>query len=143
MSGAHEQASALARLRDRYGLSVVAANAVALMLASWTPGDDMIRTGILSGHAEHLIAYALSGAVMYVMLAPRFAAASIVAAIVAYAGLLELGQVFVPGRHAAVADFLFSTTGAVVGIVSCIVGGLARIKSRARKGEAVKEGKRR
>ena len=104
------------------------------------PGDDMIRTGILSGHAEHVIAYALSGAVMYAMLAPRFAAAYIVvAAIVAYAGLLELGQLFVPGRHAAVADFLFSTTGAVVGIVSCIVGGLAGIKSRARKGEAVKE----
>jgi hypothetical protein len=142
VSGAREQASALARLRDRYGVGVVAANAVALMLASWTPGDDMIRTGILSGHAEHVIGYALSGAVMY-GLAPRFAAAYIVAAIVAYAGLLELGQLFVPGRHAAVADFLFSTTGAVVGIVSCIVGGLARIKFSARTGEAVKEGKRR
>ena len=139
MSSACEQASALARLRDRYGLGVVAANALALMLASWTPGEDMIRTGVLSGHAEHVIAYALSGAVMYAMLAPRFAAAYIVAAIVAYAGLLELGQLFVPGRHAAVEDFLFSTTGAVVGIVSCIVGGLARTKSRARKGEAVED----
>jgi VanZ family protein len=133
----------LARLRDRYGLHVVAANTVALMLASWTPGDDMIRTGILSGHAEHVIAYALSGAVMYAMLAPRFAAACIVAAIVAYAGLLELGQMFVPGRHAAVADFLFSATGAVIGIVLCMAAGLARIKSRARKGVAEEESKRR
>jgi hypothetical protein len=139
VSSAHQQASALAKLRDRYGVRVVAANAVVLMLASWIPGEDMIRTGVLSGHAEHVIAYALSGAVMYAMLAPRFAAAYIVAAIVAYAGLLELGQQFVPGRHAAVEDFVFSTTGAVIGIVSCIVGGLASTKSRARKGEAMKD----
>jgi VanZ family protein len=111
----------LAAFRDRFGYHAAAANAAALMLASWTPGDAMIRTGKFSGHAEHLIAYALSGAIVYALLAQRHATGYIVAAIVGYAGLLELGQALVPGRHAALEDFLSSATGAIIGIAACII----------------------
>lgn len=97
---------------------LVAANMLALLIASWTPGEEMIRTGVLSGRMEHLLAYGISGAFTFAMLAERCALAWIAIALVAYAGLLEFGQAFVPGRHAKLADFLFSAIGAVLGVIA-------------------------
>jgi VanZ family protein len=37
-------------------------------------------------------------------------------AVVAYAAVLELGQIFIPGRVASLADFAASSAGAVLGI---------------------------
>jgi VanZ family protein len=108
-------------LRERFGNHIVAGNALVLLLASWTPGDEMIRTEILSGHAEHVTAYALSGALMCAMLVGRYTTWWIAATLVAYAGIPELGQMFVPGRHAAFEDFLFSATGAFGGVIACAV----------------------
>lgn len=107
------------QLRDRFGYHVVATNALALLFLSWIPGVHMIRTGILSGHAEHVIAYGLSGVLTVAMLAERHAAWWIAAALVAYSFILELGQMFVPGRHAAFEDFFFSSAGAAVGVIAC------------------------
>ena len=104
-------------LSDRFGNLLVAANALILMLASWTPGRFMMRTGIISGHAEHTLAYALSGVLMYSVWAGRFTAWQAAAMLSGYAGVLELGQVLVPGRHAGFDDFLFSTAGACAGVL--------------------------
>jgi VanZ like family len=108
-------------LTHRFGIGLVAANALALMLAAWTPGNYMVRSGIFSGHVEHSVAYCLSGAFMFAVLARRYAAWRVAAALVAYAGVLELGQLFVPGRHSGVDDFLFSAASAVVGVMGCAV----------------------
>jgi VanZ family protein len=35
----------------------------------------------------------------------------IVASLCAYAGILELGQMYIPGRHAAVLDWIASSSG--------------------------------
>ena len=102
-------------LIDRFGGWLVAANALALMLASWTPGKYVVRSGFLSGHVEHTVAYTASGAFMCAVLAGRYAAWQVAAALVAYAGVLELGQLIVPGRHAGIDDFLCSAGGAVAG----------------------------
>ena len=104
-------------LIDRFSAWLVAANALALMLASWTPGSYMVRSGY-SGHFEHIIAYALSGAFMFAVLAGRYAAWQVAASLVGYAGILELGQIFVSGRHAGIDDFLFSAAGAIAGVVA-------------------------
>ena len=106
-------------LTDRFGNALVAANALALMIASWMPRDYMVRTTMFSGHVEHTIAYSLSGAFMFAVLAGRYAAWQVAAALVAYAGVLEVGQLFVPGRHSGFDDFLFSAAGAVVGVLAC------------------------
>jgi VanZ family protein len=106
-------------LTDRFGNWLVAANALVLMLASWMPRDYMVRTTFLSGHIEHAIVYALSGAFMFAVLAGRYAAWQVAAALAAYAGLLELGQLFVPGRHAAIDDLFYSAAGAVAGVMAC------------------------
>ena len=79
----------------------------------------MPRSGNLSGQVEHLLAYSLSGALMLAMLAERHAAWRVAMALVAYAGLLEFGQIFVPGRHAALGDFYFSAAGVLVGVIAC------------------------
>jgi VanZ family protein len=110
-------------LADRYGNLLIAANALILMLASWTPGRFMMRSGIFSGHVEHALAYALSGVLIYVVAARRFAAGRFAAwraaaLLSAYAGVLELGQIFVPGRHAGIDDFLSSATGAAAGVLA-------------------------
>jgi hypothetical protein len=103
-------------LTDRFGYALIAANAAALMLASWTPGDYMVRSGVLSGHEEHTVAYVLSGAFMFAVLAGRWAPWQVAASLTAYAGLLEFGQLWVPGRHAGIDDFLFSTAAAIFGV---------------------------
>jgi VanZ family protein len=104
--------------RDRFGLVLVAANLLALMLASWTPSDYVVRSGVLSGRVEHAVVYALSGALMCALLAGRWAVLRIAVQLVAYAGVLELGQLLVPGRHAAIGDFCFSAAGALAGVLA-------------------------
>jgi len=106
-------------LTHRFGIGLVAANALALMVASWTPRGYMIRSSIFSGNVEHAIVYGLSGAFIFAVLAGRYAAWQVTALLVTYGGLLELGQQFVPGRHAAIDDFAFSAAGSVVGVLAC------------------------
>jgi VanZ family protein len=105
-------------LVDRFGSWLVAANALALMLAAWTPGNYVVRSSF-SGHSEHAVVYALSGAFMLALLAGRCAAWQVAAGLAAYAGLLEAGQLIAPGRHAAFGDFAFSAAGAVIGVLAC------------------------
>ena len=104
-------------LGDRFGNRLVAANALLLMLASWTPGSVMVRSGIFSGHVEHMAAYALSGALMYAARMGRSTVWQAGLMLSAYAGALELGQIFVPGRQASFGDFLFSMAGAITGVL--------------------------
>jgi hypothetical protein len=104
-------------LADRFGNRLVGANALLLMIASWTPGSVVVRSGIFSGHVEHAAAYALSGALIYALRAGRSTAWAAALLLSAYAGALELGQIFVPGRHAGFDDFVFSVTGAITGIL--------------------------
>lgn len=88
---------------------------LALAVLSWTPGAYMIRTGVLPGQAEHFLAYLISGC----SVAAAFGKAHyarIACALCFYAGLLEIGQCAVPGRHPAIGDFSASTLGALVGI---------------------------
>jgi len=103
-------------LTDRFGNLLTIANALVLMLASWTPGSYVVRSGIFSGHVEHMVAYALSGALMYAVRVGRWAAWQVAVMLSAYAGVLEWGQIFVPGRHAGFDDFLFSVAGATAGV---------------------------
>jgi VanZ family protein len=104
-------------LVDRFGNRLVAANALILTIASWTPGSAMVRSGIFSGHFEHAAAYALSGALIYAVRPGRSTAWQVALMLSAFAGILELGQIFVPGSHASFDDFLFSVAGAITGVL--------------------------
>jgi VanZ family protein len=88
---------------------------IALAVLSWTPGFYMVRTEVLTGHEEHFLAYLISG--LIIAAAPRRSRPVQIAVLLClYAGVLELGQNLVPGRHPAIEDFAASALGALVGI---------------------------
>jgi VanZ family protein len=88
---------------------------IVLAVLAWLPGTIMMRTGF-GGHAEHFVAY-LGTAVLTGLTfqrSPRPALQCIL--LIIYAGALEAGQLYSPGRHASFQDFAFSAAGVVVGV---------------------------
>jgi VanZ family protein len=94
--------------------------AVLLAALSWLPGEEMVRTGV-DGHIEHFTAYFGTMLVVEMAYGPAVGLRRPVLLLIVYAGILELGQNFVPGRHAAVADFAASSLGAFVGGIAGLV----------------------
>jgi hypothetical protein len=97
-----------------------------LVWLSWIPADLEIRTG-MAGQIEHAIAYCGTGAILaFVYQEPR--RWRIAAGLVVLAGILEIGQLWVPGRTSQPIDFAASSVGAVVGVligqaaISALVG---------------------
>jgi VanZ family protein len=89
---------------------------VLLAVLSWLPADDMVRTGV-DTRIEHVIAY--MGTMLFVgaAYALRFGLLRVVAMLIGYAGILELGQNFSPGRDSSVLDFAASSFGVIVGAI--------------------------
>jgi VanZ family protein len=101
---------------------------LALAVLSWTPGSYMVRTGVLSTHQEHFLAYLLSALTISAAQGRGAPAAWPGFALVCYAGLLEVGQLYVPGRHPGITDFSASSLGALLGMV--LASALARAALR-------------
>jgi VanZ family protein len=91
---------------------------VLLAVLSWLPAEEMIRTGI-NGRIEHVIAYL--GTMLFVGAAYGFRLGlfRLTVMLIAYAGVLELGQNFSPGRHSSVFDFAASSGGVIAGAIAC------------------------
>jgi VanZ family protein len=90
---------------------------VLLAVLSATPGDEMVRTGA-PGLVEHFVGYTGAAGIAALGYGRRVSYLLIVAWFIAYAGLLELGQLWVPGRHSRVVDFAFSSAGATAAVVA-------------------------
>ena len=112
------------KLRRHKG-KIILANAAALLAASWLPASIMVRTQTLPGQAEHALAYFATGICLTLLLQGQRSPPLIAACISAYAAVLEIGQIFVPGRHAAFIDFVASTVGGLVGVATCAILGVA------------------
>jgi hypothetical protein len=67
----------------------------ALVLASWTPGEHMMRTGV-NGRLEHIAAYFVS-ALLWVTAYPRWSPWVVGSALASCAGVLEVGRFIFPG----------------------------------------------
>ena len=111
-----------------------------LRLAAWTmlaatailcllPGDDMVRTG-MNGRIEHFGFYTGVGAIVAAAYLHRLAPALIAGALIAYAGVLEIGQIWVPGRHSSIWDWLASSGGILLGVF--LAASLVRHVAKAR-----------
>lgn len=81
-----------------------------LALASWTPAQDMIRTGA-NGLLEHTAAYLITG-VAFMMAYDHRPPWHFALALSIYAALLEMGQMIAPGRHAGILDWAAGMIGA-------------------------------
>ena len=91
-------------------------SAVVLAVLSWTPGQHMVRTGMLSGTDEHFLAHLLAATAVAAAVRRADLMLWTLLALVAYAGVLELGQYLVPGRDPALGDFAASALGAMMGV---------------------------
>lgn len=89
---------------------------VAVALLSWLPAAYRPHTVLVSDKLEHALAYLILGAVTAIAVRPTLNAQRLGLAIVAYAGILEFGQLLIPSRVASVADFVASAAGAIVGV---------------------------
>jgi VanZ family protein len=90
----------------------------------------MVRTGLLSGTQEHFLAHLLAATAVAAAVRRVDLMRWTLLALVAYAGLLELGQYFVPGRDPAIGEFASSALGATlgVGVVRVLYTALARAR---------------
>jgi hypothetical protein len=86
-----------------------------LGVASWLPGDEMIRTGA-DGRLEHGAAYLISGLAVFSAY-PRRLKWPIAILMMCYAGILEFGQLWVPGRHAGILDWAASSGGVLCALL--------------------------
>ena len=75
----------------------------------------MIRTGA-DGRLEHAAAYLISGLAVFTAY-PRRLKWLIAILMTCYAGILEFGQLFVPGRHAAISDWAASSGGVLCALL--------------------------
>jgi VanZ family protein len=88
----------------------------ALAALAWLPPRAVTRT-VLGGHAEHLIAY-LGTAIVIGLTYPRRPRLAVQCVLlIAYAAILEAGQMYAPDRHASLLDFAFSSAGVVMGVL--------------------------
>jgi VanZ family protein len=87
---------------------------IALMTLAWLPEEVMRRT-TLGGHAEHFIAYLGTSTIMGLAFRKSPRLVMLCALLIVYAAILEVGQLYSPGRHASFQDFAFSSAGAVTG----------------------------
>jgi hypothetical protein len=86
-----------------------------LALLSLIPGDVMARTGA-PGLAEHFVAYLGTSATAALAYARRVSYVQIAALLMTYAGVLELAQRGIPGRHSDLVDFAAGSAGVVTGV---------------------------
>ncbi|CAO4145593.1 VanZ family protein [Methylorubrum extorquens] len=101
-----DQISRLARLATPIAV-------LAIAVLSWLPGSQRPHTGA-SGQVEHAVAYALTAAGIVVGFPQRILAIAL--ASIGVAAVLEIGQLWIPGRTSQVIDFLASAGGAIVGL---------------------------
>ena len=87
---------------------------VALAILAWTSAKFMTRTE-LGGHAEHFVAWLATAMVFGLASRPTTLLGSQCLFLIAYAGVLECGQLYAPGRQASFHDFAFSAGGVLLG----------------------------
>jgi len=107
--------SAAARPWVRRGLALAACTCiVVIVVLSWSPRGSIARTGA-PGPLEHVLAYLGAGFVTALATSRRHHR-WVAVGLVALAGVLEIGQIWVPGRTSQLIDFAASSVGAVSGI---------------------------
>jgi VanZ family protein len=94
-----------------------------LVYLSLIPSSLEVRTGLPS-QIEHVIAYA-GAAFLATAAYPEYSRAVVWLSFLSLAGLLEVGQHFVPGRHPQLIDFVAGGSGAAIGVFAASMLGAA------------------
>jgi len=78
------------------------------------PGNERPHTGV-PGYIEHIAAYLITATLLTFGYSSSCSLLIIVVALSALSGLMEIMQMFIPGRHPGFDDFAVSSVGAVIG----------------------------
>ena len=90
---------------------------VALILyLSLVPGTMRPQTGA-SGHMEHFMAYAITGAIFMPGARGSMSALTAAVGLCWLSGAVEIAQLWIPGRTGEVAGFIWSSAGAWLGLL--------------------------
>lgn len=87
--------------------------ALAIIVLSLVPPSHRPTTGTSQGF-EHVSIFLATGAAFGLGLPNR--SMILAAALAAFSGAIEIAQLWAPGRHARMSDFLFDAAAACVGI---------------------------
>jgi VanZ family protein len=88
---------------------------ITIGVLSLVPGELRPHTGV-PGYLEHVAAYVIT-AILLSLGYPRRSSIIVIAPLSIYAATLEIAQLYVPGRHAAVWDWIAGSFGALIGAV--------------------------
>jgi VanZ family protein len=114
----------------------------AIIVLSLVPGVDRPHTG-LPGKAEHFIAYCSTGTLFALGFWSKGSRVVIALGLTLLAGSMEILQMWVPGRHPAIADAVVSSMGGLLGIAlgALLLGFAAQVhKQRRHLGESTGRG---
>jgi VanZ family protein len=81
---------------------------------SLVPGEMRPHTGY-PGQAEHFLAYWVAAVAICIQQRTWINRIAFAVALCLYAGILEILQIWIPGRHSQLIDFAASASGAVSG----------------------------
>jgi VanZ family protein len=89
----------------------------AICAASLVPGEFRPQTGFLPSALEHVAAYSVAAFCLRLAYYRRLPPIRLVLLLTAYGALLEIGQLWVPGRHGQISDIMADFAGASIGVV--------------------------
>lgn len=101
---------------ERLSRSLTWCCVILLAVLSLTPGDYMVRTSA-PGDLEHFVAYVGTSVIACLGYARRMGYVVPAVLLCGYAGVLEVGQNWAPGRHPDFLDFGSSSAGAIAGML--------------------------
>ena len=88
---------------------------LAIGVLSLLPGDARPDLSPFPGQVQHVVAYAVATVFLVAAFSEKISAFRIVALLTAYGSVLEIGQLWVPGRTARLTDIGADLLGAVIG----------------------------
>jgi VanZ family protein len=118
----------LKTLKIAGGLAVIAFAVLSLVPREWRP-----HTGF-AGPLEHIAAYAIAGGLLTLGYYKRNQPFVVVLSLSLYAAILEIAQIWMPGRDPKFIDFAASSAGALIGSALVWIGLQARPSTRKKWG---------
>lgn len=107
----------LSNITKQHGTALAIAGCyVAVAGLSLVPEVYRPRVPGFSDTIEHLVAYLVLGMATATVMRPSIQGPVLIMAIVAFAGILEIGQKLVPCRDASLLDFGAGALGAAIGV---------------------------
>jgi hypothetical protein len=96
---------------------------LAILVLSLVPGEFRPHTMILPPGFEHVAAYAVAAFFLGLACSQRLPPMQLVLLLTSYGALLELGQLWVPGRHGQLSDVGADLAGASIGVMVALACG--------------------